>query len=66
MGTQFPTEAKKSSVATDSRRTHRKVVVVCGALAIIGAALAAFVHPALAILAVIGGLVLLVYPDQKS
>ena len=60
------TNATQSPGVVDPRRAHRKVVVVCGALAIIGATLAAFVHPAWAVLAALSGLALILYPDPKS
>lgn len=49
----------------DSRRGHRRVVILGGTLAIAGAALAAFVDPAWSALAVAGGLLLLLYPDTN-
>ena len=49
----------------DAHRTHRLTVAIGGGLAIVGAALAAFVHPAWAALAAVGGLLLLLLPDQK-
>lgn len=52
--------------ATDPRRTHRRVVVFGGALAIAGAALAAFVDPVWVSLAAAGGLLLLLYPDRRA
>ncbi len=66
MSTPCPSPAApKSRIARDSRRTHRRLVIIGGSLAIIGAALAAFVDPAWAALAAVGGLTLLLYPETN-
>ena len=54
----------KAPAAADTRRRHRLVVVVAGSLAVSGALLAGFVYPAWALLAVAGGLALVLFPDR--
>ncbi len=54
------------TAAPNGRRAHRRVVVVGGALALVGAALAAFVDPVLVSLAAAGGFLLLLYPDRRA
>jgi hypothetical protein len=53
------------SVKSDARRTHRWVCIVGGSLAVVGAALAAFVDPAWAALAAVGGVALIAFPDRQ-
>lgn len=55
-----------NTAAPNARRAHRRVVVVAGALAIVGAALAAFVDPVWVSLTAAGGLLLLLYPDRQA
>ncbi|MCE9561560.1 MAG: hypothetical protein K8U57_05855 [Planctomycetes bacterium] len=58
-------DTMKSSVASDSRQSHRRIVIVGGSLAVIGAALALFVDPAWAGLVALGGLALILFPDRN-
>lgn len=64
MSTSITTTAPRCSVG--GRRAHRVTCIGAGGLSIVGAILAIAVHPALAVLAAIGGLWLLLLPDARA
>lgn len=56
---------EKAARPRDSRRAHRWACIIGGGLAVIGGTLAAVADPLWAVLAVIGGLSLIAFPDSK-
>jgi len=58
-------DTMRSTVARDSRLAHRRIVIVSGSLAVVGAALALLVDPAWAGLVALGGLALILFPDRN-
>ncbi len=54
----------KASASRDSRLAYRRLVIVGGSLAVVGAALSLLVDPVWSGLAVLGGIALILLPDR--
>lgn len=66
MSTSTSTPADESAARPrDSRRVHRWVCIIAGALAVVGGSIGAIVDPMWGIMAAVGGLSLLAFPDAK-